>query len=72
MPQQMAEQTADDLLSLGQKEFDRFNKVASGLIAARDAITAIDAIEEEKPDETDNAGNGPAGRRPIRTSDRDN
>lgn len=51
MPKEMAEKTAEELLSLGQQEEERHDKVTKGLISARDALLGIQGQYLEKDSE---------------------
>jgi hypothetical protein len=55
MPKEMAEQTATDLMKLGQDEAKRHETISSALITARNALLSVTtpqlAIEQQKPDQ---------------------
>lgn len=48
MPKEMAESTANDLISIGEMEARRNETVTRGLLAARDAILGINKPAEEE------------------------
>jgi hypothetical protein len=49
MPQEMADTTASDLVDLGDRAAKRQAQIVKGLMAAREALLAIDEVVNEAP-----------------------